>query len=946
MIEIRLLGEIEVLRDGRKVALGGRRQQALLTHLVLAAGRSVPTERLADELWSGEPPDGATGTIRSYVSRLRTILGDDMPIVGRSGGYAIDPTVGDVDVDVRTFERLVGEAPGARTRGEIRVAHARLREALALWRGPALAGVADDGDLRIAAERLEEMRLAANEDAIEAGLQLGEAAGLVTELERLVADHPYRERPWRQLMLALYRSGRTADALAAYHRATVRLRDDLGLEPGSELQELEGAILRQEVPRPAADTASDSVPIAMTAFIGRADELAAIERHLEMSRLVTLTGIGGVGKTRLAIETARRTAERWSDGPWFVDLSALTEPALVAREVAGVIGVAEQSDETAADRLAAHLGTTRALLILDNCEHLRAAAASLVRRLLGAAPGLHVLATSREPLGVSGEVDIGVAPLPTPAAHDDPTTFEASDAVQLFLARARDARPGIGTDREVVRAAAAICRDLDGLPLAIELAAARVKAFSVPQIAERIDDRFRFLVSWRRLAPDRHRTLKEAMDWSHELLEPAEQALLRDLSVFAGGFTLEAVAAICVGGDEAAAVDLLAHLVDASLVPAEERGAAMRYRLLETVRQYAAGRLAEMGDDGPLRDRHAQWFLALAEATEPHLTGARQSEAFATLETEHDNLRAALGHLETTGDAGRLLRLATALSRFWYVRGYLSESRRWLESGLESSGETSPLLRRRALTAAGAVALLQGQYGAAVELSERSLEAARETADQRLIANGLSNLGAITLAAGDRVRARGLIEEAVALARSLDDTRIAGLAINNLGDLALTEGDYERARPLFEESLALLRQRGDVANIARSLFNLGAVELMLEAPRGAAVRFRESVELGRRTGDKEDLAWCLLGIAGVTVRRGDGALAARLLGAGSALLEAMGAAFKPFERHLHDDTLARARDLAGSEVTERERARGTTLTLEIAIDQALTAVSGEVDAAD
>lgn len=934
MIEFRLLGEVGARRAGRELPIGGRRQQALLAHLLLAAGRTIPADRLIEELWAGEPPDGAGATIRSYVSRLRAILGDDATIIARAGGYALDAPIDSVDL-VR-FERLAREGRDALVAEQYRDAAERLDRALELWSGPPLSPIAEDGELRAAADRLTELRLTAVEDRIEARLSLGSAAEHVDELERLLVDQPYRERLWRLLMLALYRAERQADALAAYQRAWARLRDDLGIEPGEELRALEAAIVRQEVPRPRTAGAANRLPSAMTAFIGRDDELTTLERLLlGEGRLVTLTGIGGVGKTRLALEGARRTAGRWPDGLWFVDLSALTEGPLVGRAVASAVGVVEGSDASVVDRVAAHLGGTVALLVLDNCEHLRDAGADLARRLLTAAPRLRILATSREPLGVVGEVDLSVQPLATPVAHEDASGIESSDAVRLFLARAREARPGIGTDPATLEAAAAICRDLDGLPLAIELAAARVKAFSIAQVADRISDRFRFLVSWRRLAPDRHRTLKEAMDWSYDLLDVPEQALLRGLSVFAGGFTLQAVAAVCLDGDEGAAVDRLGRLVDASLVIAEERSTAMRYRLLETVRQYAAEHLAAAGEEDALRSAHAAFFLAVAEATEPKLTGEHQAEAFGTLEIEHDNLRAALARLHASDDPELRLRLTTALSRFWYVRGYLAESRRWLERALEVVGDTPAPLRRRALTAAAAVALLQGDYDAGIDLSGRSLEAARETGDPKLIANGLSNLGAITLAAGDRPRARTLLEEAVELARTIDDTRIAALAINNLGDLALTEGDYGRARPLFDESLGLLRARGDTTNIARSLFNVGSTELMLGDTEGAAARYRESVAFGREAGDKEDLAWCLLGLAGVAARDGEGPRAAALLGAAAALLEEMGAAFKPFERHLHDDTATRALALAGAEAFERERGRGATLSLDEAIDEAI-----------
>jgi tetratricopeptide (TPR) repeat protein len=488
-------------------------------------------------------------------------------------------------------------------------------------------------------------------------------------------------------------------------------------------------------------------------------------------------------------------------------------------------------------------------------------------------------------------------------------------------------------------AAAAIFRDLDGLPLAIELAAARAKELSLPDIATRIGDRFRFLVSWRRLTPARHRTLRETMDWSFELLDPAEQSLLARLSVFAGGFTLRAVAVACLDGEEDQALELVGRLVHASLVVAEARSGTMRYRMLDTVRQYAAERLAGSGEMEAMGHRHLAWCLSLAEALEPEFTGDRQAEAFATLDAEHDNLRAALGFVGLVDVPEQRLRLTVALTRFWYVRGHYAESRRWLDRALATASDASPLLRRRALTSAAAVALIEGDYTAATEWSERSLDAARETGEARLVANGLSNLGAIVLAAGDRERADRVLKEAVALARASGDERVVALAINNLGDLRLAQGDYVGAAPLFEESLALLRARGDTANLARSLFNLGAVALMLERADEARERFRESLALGRAAGDKEDLAWCLLGFAGLAAARDDGEGAAFLLGAAVALLEAMGAALKPFERHLHDTTADRARDLCG-DAFDAARRRGSETTLEAAIEHALADESG------
>jgi len=578
----------------------------------------------------------------------------------------------------------------------------------------------------------------------------------------------------------------------------------------------------------------------------------------------------------------------------------------------------------------ARLRGAELLLVLDNCEHLREACAELARNLLVACPLLRVLATSREVLGVAGEADYPVPPLTLPASTADPDELRSSDAVRLFLARAREARPHL-EEQAALPGAADICRELDGLPLAIELAAARAKVLSLEEIAARLADRFRFLVSWRRLTTARHRTLREAMNWSFELLSPVEQALLAETSVFAGGFTLDALAVVCLDGRDDRALELVGRLVDASLVVPEQRDGSSRYRLLETVRQYAAERLEESGGADDARQRHADWCLALAEEAESRLTGEEQTRWLTILDTEHDNMRGALAHLGATGDAEYRLRLTVALSRFWYIRGYLQEGRRSLEDVLVDGVGTYSSLSRKAFTAAASLALLQGDYASATTFAERALEASRASGEPLFVANALSNLGAIVLAAGDDVRARGLLEQAVELAREVGDTRIIALALNNLGDLALTVGEYERAEPLFEESLALLRARGDTANMARSLFNLGALALRLGRLGDADRRFHESVGFAEQAVDKEDLAWCLEGFAGLEVARGDGERAALLLGAAGALLEEIGADFKPYERQLHESTRTQAVRLCGGQAFADAWRRGTAMTLPEAV---------------
>jgi non-specific serine/threonine protein kinase len=529
------------------------------------------------------------------------------------------------------------------------------------------------------------------------------------------------------------------------------------------------------------------------------------------------------------------------------------------------------------------------------------------------------MATSREALGVPGEVDYPVPPL--------------AEAETLFVARAREVRPTLREDDATTEAVARICRDLDGLPLAIELAAARAKALSLDEIAARLADRFRFLVSWRRLTAARHRTLREAMDWSYELLGEEEQMLLARLSVFAGGFTLGAASTVCLGGADAA--DLIGRLVDASLAVPDEHEGEMRYRLLETVRQYAAERLDDHRETEEIRRRHVDWCVALAEQAAPELTGERQAHWFALLDAEHDNVRAALAYLMASDDRERLLLLVLPLTRFWYVRGHVGEGRRWLGHALALGAGAEIERHRRALTAAASFALLQADYPAATELAEQALEVARRGRDERYVANALSNLGAIVLAAGDGRRAADVLEDAVALARRVGDERIAALAINNLGDVALTVGDYGRAEPLFEESLALLRARGDTANVARALFNLAAVALRLGRLDTARDRLADAVSLAREAGDKEDLAWCLEGFAGLAAAEGDGERSGLLLGAAAALLDEMGAGFKPFERKLHDATEAQARVLCGQEAFADAKRRGSQLPLAEALEHAV-----------
>jgi predicted ATPase/DNA-binding SARP family transcriptional activator len=905
MIEFRVLGPIEVLLDGSPVPLGGPRQRVLLALLLVDAPRSVPIDRLADELWHGEPPDGASTTLRAYVSKLRTVLGADAAITSSAAGYALD--VEDDAVDATRFERLTREGHEALQRGAVRSAAAQLRGALELWRGHPFEDASEEGALLIEAQRLEDLRLSAFEDRIEADLALGQDAELVDELEALVRDNPYRERLWRQLMLALYRAERQTDALAAYRRARELLDEELGLEPGEELQRLEQSILRHEVPAARPPEERHNLPAPVSSFIGRETELADIARLLTTGRLLTLSGVGGVGKTRLAIEAARRALGESPDGVFLVDLSALTERASVDRQVANVLEIREQPTAPLAERLLARLHDADLLIVLDNCEHLREACAELCGRLLGSCPRLRVLATSREALGVPGEVDYPVPPLPVPSSDADPDEFRTSEAVRLFLARAADARARRSEAPGAFATAAQICRDLDGLPLAIELAAARAKAFSFEEIASRLDDRFQFLVSWRRLSPARHRTLRAAMDWSYELLSDDERTLLDRLSVFAGGFALAAATAICLSGLDGGADDLVGRLVEASLIVPEEREGETRYRLLETVRQYAAEQLESHGETAAVRRRHAGHFLLVAESTETR--GAGQLRGLRQLDADIDNLRATSDFAVASGDADTEVRLVAALWPYWHVRGHLAEGGDRLEAAIARDGAVASGAYTRAVFGAGILAWSVGDYGRVRVLAKELLDSATVTGSRSDEHAAYKLLSHVALRERDFAAAERYSERTLALARTLDSDHDISTAHLNLAVVYLDWGKTEDAIPMLEDVLEYNRRSGNVEGSGFALLNLGEADYHLGDYARARLRFEEARIAFASVGFRTHVGHALIGLAGVEASSARHEEAARLLGQANAVLAEVGASRDDFDPTLATkvETEARAR---------------------------------------
>ncbi|WP_405612509.1 AfsR/SARP family transcriptional regulator [Streptomyces sp. NBC_00076] len=708
-VRYRILGTTQVLRpDGTSVPVGGARLRALLTVLALRPGRTVPTSLLVDEVWDGDPPADATGALQALVGRLRRALGADA-VASVDGGYRL--TAPPDDIDLHRFERLAGDGTRALADGDPAKAAVVLDDALALWRGPALA---DLPDRTAEAARWETRRLDVLRARHTAALTLGHADQSLPELTALCDSHPLDESLQALRLRALRDAGRTAQALAAYEDVRRLLADQLGTDPGPELRHLHGELLHLSTgaadsaasapsappPRPGTvphasaarapgvgpgvplGAAEPATPVGnlrarLTSFVGREADIEAIRGDLSAARLVTLLGPGGAGKTRLSQEVAETVRDAARDGAWLAELAPVDDPDAVPEAVLTAVGAREtvlygagaeamraaggERHDDPVERLAEHCGRRRMLVILDNCEHVVGAAARLVQELLERCPGLTVLATSREPLGVPGELLRPVEPLPEPVA------------LRLMAERGAAARPGFGVEEDP-DACAEICRRLDGLPLAIELAAARLRMLTPRQIADRLDDRFRLLTSGSRTVLPRQQTLRAVVDWSWELLDEAERDVLRRLSVFAGGCDLAAAEAVC----GPAALEALGSLVDKSLVVAAPSGdGGMRYRLLETVAEYASERLDEAGRRPDAERAHLTHYRELAGVTDPLLRGYRQLAAIERLEREHENMRTALRHAVALRDEQEALFLVLALAWYWQMRDLRIEARNW-----------------------------------------------------------------------------------------------------------------------------------------------------------------------------------------------------------------------------------------------------------------------------
>jgi predicted ATPase/DNA-binding CsgD family transcriptional regulator len=686
-----------------------------------------------------------------------------------------------------------------------------------------------------------------------------------------------------------------------------------------------------------------NLPSELSSFVGRDREIAEVRRILENNRLLTLTGSGGCGKTRLALVAASELVQRFEDGVWMVELAPLAEPSLVPQAVAFALGVRERPGSSLTEALSDYLRTRKLLLILDNCEHLIDACAELAEAWLHSCPGLRVLATSREVLGITGEIAWPVPSLSLPDLRrlPDIESLPRYESARLFVERATSVKPNFKLTEQNVPAVAQVCYRLDGIPLAIELAAARTKVLAVEEISARLGDSFILLAAGSRTAMPRQRTLHATMDWSHELLSREERVLFRRLSVFAGGFTLEAAESICAGEElqRDEVLELLSQLVDKSLAVAQERDGAARYRLLETIRQYGWERLEEAGEAAHVREQHAGYYLAVAEEAEPELKGEGQVAWLERLEREHDNLRVAMAWLLERGESEEAARLGWSLWLFWGIRTHLAEGRRSMERALSARGGVamSASARAKALFVAGMMANYQGDHLSAEPLVQESLRLFKEREDKLGTAYALSNAGYVALGRGRYQQAIAVIEEAVDL--FLEEGEKWGAAIE-FGFLAVAwrnQGDHERTKRLAERGLAISREIGERQATTSALYTLAILAQTEGKHERARDLLREGLKLSAELGNEADVAHCLERLASMYGAEGKILRAARLWGAEEMLLEKLEDAVYTYvpDRSLHRSQVSAARSQLDEAAWTAAWTEGRVMSLEQAVEYAL-----------
>jgi predicted ATPase/DNA-binding SARP family transcriptional activator len=913
--------------DGTPLDIRGVRLRGLLARLALAAGRPVSVEALVDGLWGSEAP--SANALQSLVSRLRASLpATESSISVQSGPAGYTLTIAQDCVDALQFEELVRRGRAALT-SDPEQAHLLLTQADKLWRGEALTDLRDLPFAAVEADRLAEVRLAAEEDLAEAAVSCGHARDLIADLEHLAVTHPLRERVHELLIRSLYADGRQAEALTAYERIRTTLAEELGADPGARLRELHVSVLRGDSIDPVASTTPVPAPTPprsnlrapLTSFVGRREDVAELSRLLSNgTRLVTMVGPGGAGKTRLATETSRSLVDQSGDGIWFVELAPLGDAADVAPAVLSTLGASEYVDvspahfapkhiptsRAATQRLVEVIGDRRILLVFDNCEHLVQEVAGLVDSLLASCPRLRVLTTSREPLSIPGEHLHPVGPLGLPP--EDSATDEYP-SMQLFVDRARAVRPDFQLTEANRAAVAEICRRLDGMPLAIELAAARLRALTPPQIVDRLADRFRLLTSGSRTALPRHQTLRAVVEWSWDLLDSDEQAVARRLSLFSGGATLDAAEVIC--SDESipseSVLGVLASLVDKSLVEAAADERSVRYRMLETVRAYAGEQLQASGEYERFRHAHTAYFSRMLRKARPKLRTGEQIEWIHRLDADNENLIDALRTAIDIGSARIAVQMVAVLGEYWTMSGRPAEAVSWMQAALAVHGKSAPIDKAEALylLALGrmstsddpATSFQQGIRGLAtvrwmtrkhrilidsgIGLFTNAVWAAvrrdKATCFAELEAAGrhpdpwIRNMGLMTSAMFRENE--GEVEEMVVnLNIALDGFRKIGdrfgtsMALRGLAGYWATTGDHAAALEALVEALRLIEELGTTEGVNQLLGSCAMSRIELGDYDGARADLERARRLSEETGSRGGEAMAYMGLAKIEFR--------------------------------------------------------------------------------
>jgi predicted ATPase/DNA-binding SARP family transcriptional activator len=956
---LQFLGLPQVLLDDRPISTDRRKAIALLAYLAVndvgRARQRYSRESLSALLWPDFEQARAFSSLRTTLWKLRQILGDSWLIAERES-VQLNPNA-EIILDVARFRELLSQGR-QQTDPAFRIPLSS--DAVKLYRDHFLTGFslkdapnfnewafAESEDLR---RKLAEALSMLSEDHC----ALGQADQAIPYARRLVALDPLNESSHRQLMEVYWQAGQHSAALKQYQTCEQILRKELNLDPQPETRALYKKILKGEVKPTHIEKQTEAVlpknnlPLQLSSFIGREKEQDEIVNLAKKNRLISLVGTGGIGKSRLSIQAGFALLNEFPNGTWLIELAPLSDPALVAQAIVNTLGLLEQAGRSHLSILTDFLQNKRTLLILDNCEHLIQACAELAETLLRACPELHILATSREALSIAGEAVYLVPSLTTP----DPLkstlgTLSQYEAVQLFLERAQSAVRDFSLTQGNAHAIAQVCHHLDGIPLALELAAARVRGLSVEQIASRLDDRFHLLTGGARTVLPRHQTLQAMIDWSYDLLSESERTLLCRLSVFAGGWTLEAAEAVCAGdgleSDEI--LDLLLRLVDKSLVIAETQGAEPRYDMLETIGQYAREKLWQTGEGELLRQGHLAYFVELAERAEPNLRAFGMIEWLNRLEAELDNIRIAMEYaLES--DIEVQLRMASALLWFWWIRDYRLEGIGWLERALSIEAMergSKPLLPARAMLraqacyAAGSLATwwspLMREKDHAASLLEESLALFWELglAGRRGMAYTILSLrGAVSLQ-GDFDRARSLIEDSLILFREMGDKFGIAECMAGLGAIALEEGNIPQARVRFEEHLTLSKEFGDKDGIAACLFQLGYLAAQEgDYQRGLSL-CEESLAIARELGSRATIAYQLERFAFIVSAQSQVRRAARLLGAAYGLRESINSPIPAHERAEYDREVTALRAQMDEAAFAAIWAEGQAMTLEEAI---------------